>query len=95
METFQGRGPDALPRARTAFAQAVHAHHEASRGYDMVLTPTLATEPWRIGHLSPVLGREELIRVPHRKDPPLVGGDTSDVTRCSRHVHEVFEGISQ
>ncbi len=28
----------------------------------MVLTPTLATEPWPIGHLSPVLGREELLR---------------------------------
>lgn len=27
-----------------------------------MLTPTIATEPWRLGHLSPVLGREELIR---------------------------------
>jgi amidase len=28
----------------------------------VVLTPTLATEPWRLGHLSPILGREELLR---------------------------------
>ncbi|WP_395854758.1 amidase family protein [Cystobacter fuscus] len=27
-----------------------------------MLTPTLTTEPWRLGHLSPVLGREELAR---------------------------------
>jgi amidase len=30
--------------------------------YDVVLTPTLATVPWRIGHLSPILPREELVR---------------------------------
>jgi amidase len=62
VETFLARGPDALPRARAAFAQAVQAYLEATRGYDMVLTPTIATEPWRLGHLSPMLGREELIR---------------------------------
>ncbi len=62
VETFLARGPDALPRARAAFAQAVHAYGEATRGYDVVLTPTIATEPWRIGHLSSVLGREELLR---------------------------------
>lgn len=62
VETFLERGPDALPRARTLFARAVHAYLETTRGYDVVLTPTLVTEPWRIGHLSPVLGREELIR---------------------------------
>jgi len=26
-----------------------------------VLTPTLATAPWRLGHLSPILGRVELL----------------------------------
>jgi amidase len=62
METFLERGPDALPHSRAVFAQAVHAYLEATRGYDVVLTPTLAIEPWRIGHLSPVLGREELVR---------------------------------
>jgi amidase len=61
VESFLSRGPDALPHSRAVFAQAVHAYLETTRGYDVVLTPTLATEPWRIGHLSPVLMREELI----------------------------------
>ncbi|MFY0527654.1 amidase [Archangium gephyra] len=61
-DAFLARGADALPRARATFAQAVHAYQEATRGYDVVLTPVLATEPWRLGHLSPVLGREELAR---------------------------------
>jgi amidase len=62
MEAFLARGPDALPRARATLAQAVHAYQAATRGYDVVLTPTMATVPWPIGHLSPVLGREELLR---------------------------------
>lgn len=62
VDTFLERGPDALPHARAAFAQAVQAYLEATRGYDVVLTPTIATEPWRIGHLSPIFGREELLR---------------------------------
>lgn len=62
VEAFLARGPDALARARAAFGQAVRVYHEATRGYDVVLTPTLATEPWRLGHLSPILGREELVR---------------------------------
>ncbi|WP_375768830.1 amidase family protein [Archangium gephyra] len=61
-DTFLARGDDALPRARATFARAVHAYQEATRGYDVVLTPTLATGPWRLGHLSPVLPREELAR---------------------------------
>ena len=62
VDGFLARGPDALPRARAAFARAAAAYREATRGYDVVLTPTLATEPWALGHLSPVLDREELIR---------------------------------
>lgn len=62
MEAFLAAGPEALPRARATFARAVHAYQEATRGYDVVLTPTLATEPWRVGHLSPVLGREALLQ---------------------------------
>jgi amidase len=62
VDTFIARGPDALPRAREAFAQAVASYRDTTRGYDVVLTPTLATEPWRVGHLSPILEREELIR---------------------------------
>jgi amidase len=62
VETFLAYGPDALPWSRAVFAQAVHVYQEATRGYDVVLTPTVAAEPWLIGHLSPVLGREELLR---------------------------------
>jgi amidase len=62
MEDFLARGPTALNQARDIFREAVHAYREATRRYDVVLTPTLATEPWRLGHLSPVLGREELFR---------------------------------
>ena len=61
IDTFLERGPDAMPRARATFADAVRAYNDATRDYDVVLTPTIATEPWRIGHLSPVLGRQELI----------------------------------
>jgi amidase len=63
LESFLARGPDALPQARALFAQAVHVYTEATRAYDVVLTPTIATEPWRLGHLSPILGREELLRL--------------------------------
>ncbi|QRK12738.1 amidase [Archangium violaceum] len=62
VDAFLERGPDALPHARAVFARAVRAYLEATRGYDVVLTPTIATEPWRIGHLSPIHGREELLR---------------------------------
>jgi amidase len=56
------RGPDALAKARAAFAAGTAAYLAATRGHDAVLTPTVATLPWRLGHLSPVLPREELIR---------------------------------
>lgn len=62
VETFLARGAEALPYSRAVFARAVQAYRETTAAYDVVLTPTIATEAWRIGHLSPVLGREELIR---------------------------------
>jgi len=62
VDAFLTRGPGALELARACFAQAVRAYGEATKPFDVVLTPTIATEPWRIGHLSPILGREELIR---------------------------------
>ncbi|MBI5536753.1 MAG: amidase [Deltaproteobacteria bacterium] len=62
VETFLSRGPDALPQSRATFARAVQAYRAATAAYDVVLTPTIATEPWSVGHLSPILGREELIR---------------------------------
>lgn len=56
------RGPGALGGARAVFAAATEAYLAATRPFDAVLTPTLATLPWRTGHLSPVLPREELLR---------------------------------
>lgn len=56
------RGPDALAGAREVFAASTEAYLAATLPFDAVLTPTLATAPWRIGHLSPVLPREELLR---------------------------------
>jgi amidase len=62
VDELERQGPGALPRAREAFAESTRAYLAATRGFDAVLTPTLATLPWRIGHLSPVLPREELLR---------------------------------
>ena len=62
VEAFRARGPQALPFSRAVFADAVRSYRESTRPYDVVLTPTLATEPWKIGHLSPVLERAELVR---------------------------------
>ena len=61
-EEAQRRGPDALPQARAHFAASAERYLSVFSRYDVVLTPTLATLPWRLGHLSPVLPREELLR---------------------------------
>jgi amidase len=55
------RGASALARARAVFAASTEGYLTATRPFDAVLTPTLATAPWRIGHLSPVLPREDLL----------------------------------
>ena len=62
VEELERRGPGALGEARAAFAAATERYLAAIAPYDAVLTPTLAVVPWRIGHLSPVLPREELLR---------------------------------
>ncbi|MDB5217181.1 MAG: Amidase [Myxococcaceae bacterium] len=62
VERLEAYGPDALPKARATFAAAVRAYLEKTRGYDVVLTPTVGTEPWRVGHLSPMVAHEELVR---------------------------------
>ena len=61
VDAFRAREADALVWSRAMFAQASRTYLGVTRDYDVVLTPTLATVPWRLGHLSPVLGRQELI----------------------------------
>ena len=60
IEAFRQR-PSALDAAREVFAASARAYHAAIERFDVVLTPTLATVPWRLGELSPLLGREALI----------------------------------
>lgn len=62
VERLEAAGPDALPRARAAFATAVRSYLDVMRGYDAVLTPVAGTEPWHVGHLSPAVAYEELLR---------------------------------
>jgi amidase len=61
IEALEARGPDALPWARSAIASAVATYREATRGFDVILTPTLGCEPCEIGYLSPVLPRQLLL----------------------------------
>lgn len=53
--------PGAVEAARAAFAAATAAYVAIFDRYDLVLTPTLAAAPWRLGWLSPVLDRAELV----------------------------------
>jgi amidase len=54
------RGPEGLVRARSILDRAASAYRDSVRGFDVVLTPTLAREPWSTGYLSPLLSRAEL-----------------------------------
>ena len=58
---LERRGPDALAQARTVVANAVQTYRAATRDFDVVLTPTLGTEPPLLGHLSPVLSWQLLL----------------------------------
>ncbi|NMO17874.1 amidase [Pyxidicoccus fallax] len=62
VEEFSRRGPGALSEARAVFARSTERYLAAVAPYDVVLTPTLADTPWRLGHLSPLVPREELLR---------------------------------
>jgi amidase len=61
VEAVEAGGPAVLPRARATFVESVAAYRAATRGYDVILTPTLGTEPNVVGHLSPVLPRTTLL----------------------------------
>ncbi|WP_394830217.1 amidase [Pendulispora rubella] len=55
-------GPEALAKARATVAAAERTYVEATARYDVVLTPTLAVLPWRLGHFSSFVPGEELMR---------------------------------
>jgi amidase len=61
VEEYRRQGPASLDRARTALSKAARKYLTATQHHDVVLTPTLATPPWRLGHLSPILSRVELL----------------------------------
>lgn len=56
--TLSPRHLERLPRTMRELGQG---YLEIFEQVDLVLTPTLATEPWAIGHLAPTLDRELLI----------------------------------
>jgi amidase len=59
---FQRRaGKASLERARETFRKAREAYLSATRGLDVVVTPTLPVLPWQLGTLPPILDRETLI----------------------------------
>lgn len=61
LDLFLTEGPGTLERARAAFASAVQLYHSKTRDFDVVLSPSAAAGPWPLGHLSPLVEREELL----------------------------------
>lgn len=61
-ERARARGPAAVEAARAVFAASARAYLAATAGYDVILTPVLATLPWPLGHISPVVPADELLR---------------------------------
>lgn len=59
-DKFVARG--SLDDVRNVLADAARAHLATIRGFDAVLTPVVATPPWPLGHLSPLVPADELIR---------------------------------
>ena len=59
IERFKTSGN--LDAARDTFRRASLSYGETLASVDVVLTPTLATLPWHLGHLSPVLDYDTLI----------------------------------
>jgi amidase len=62
IRSYQARGAGALEGARATFTQAANEYVSAFAACDVLLTPTLSELPWRLGHLSPLLEYEELLR---------------------------------
>jgi amidase len=55
-------GPDAHAESERTLADAARGYLRMFDRCDVVLSPTLARVSWPVGHLSPDVGREELIR---------------------------------
>jgi amidase len=55
-------GPDAHAQSESTLADAARGYLRMFDRCDVVLSPTLARASWPVGHLSPNVDREELIR---------------------------------
>jgi len=61
VRAFQARGREALVEARATLERCSSAYLATLADCDVLLTPTLAEEPWLLGHLSPLLPYDELL----------------------------------
>jgi amidase len=61
LETFAGRNLHRLPLAIARLATLRRRTLKVLRHYDVVLTPTLAEEPPRVGHLDPTADYDQII----------------------------------
>lgn len=57
----EGAPPDAAQAALEALRGLVPGYLDRLEGFDVALTPTFATLPWRLGHLAPTLDKETLL----------------------------------
>lgn len=59
-DRFVARG--SLDAVRNVLADAARSHLATIRGFDAALTPVVSTPPWPLGHLSPLVPAEGLMR---------------------------------
>jgi len=60
IDDYSRAGAGALERARAVLRSAAQAYRATTLGYDIVLTPTTAIEPWPVGYLSPLVPQRVL-----------------------------------